>query len=689
MRLSILTLLGVIAIEAPAQGARPTQLERAEAKVERVTAVADGQPASLIRVEVRNPGRHAFEPLLFRVVPRGEGVEPVTVARVPRPLEPRAGRAIAPRKRASYPLVVPVPAAALADCTVEVLDACVWSPSSAEAELEVEARDVKIGRPRVHGEEGSEWTSATVTNGTGHHIDVVLEATFRNDGGGACLVGARLAPGEEREVEIQALAAGPFGGEVLLPRAVVSRLELVDWSVRVDPGAVVARELMAQAWGSWTRVPPELLPLSASFVADVDHKRLFGPGGERYDLVEEVRGRLWIDVDGRVQVESARGGSRGGRAAASAELAVRDALGWISRAPFAEASRDWELRLVRGGPPAVVRMSGAGDVFRRSVLDLRIEDGAVTGSAHPGGIGAAATQWSVETIGDAWTLVSKRRESPSQGVTEESATYATVEDAVVLDTWTTWEEDTLTDSPRRTTVTFDAWEFGVQAPVPPAPPTGPLADELREAWDGFYRYPDPFVELTGTYAVEIKGGDGIWLGRREVEGSFSLRHFDGGYWRHRTVDCDDEKADAGTRPVLVNAVEDRIGMWSGRVPCWRPTFDVEFAGVELAEGDGRGWIALDGHRRLGAVRVSGGKVDAIRFTSGAETSYRWRKKGDVLLPSRVERVGNGDVDLDWDEIAPGWWLPRRAHFTEIFGRSWGPETIEMDFDAVVPLRHWR
>jgi len=683
-----IVLAVVVTMSVANAGPRP-QLDGVEARIKRVTPVAEGVRASVLQVEVRNDGRHAIEPLLFRVDPRSEGVDPVTVARAPLPPVARAGRAIAPRKRETYPLLVPLSADALANCAVEVHDACLWAPSSSSAELEVEARDLKLGRPAVHGEEGSAWTSATVQNGTEHHIDVVLEATFRNDGGGECLVGVTLEPGGERDLEIRALTTAPFAGERLLAQAAITRLELVDWTVRVDPGARVARNLLAGAWDSWTRIPSDLLPASASFTAKVDHKRLFGPGGTRYDLMADVTGRLWIDADRRVQIECEQGEGLPRGAAAIARLAVEDALGWISRAPYDEASRDWELRLVESGDPAVVRMSGAGDVFRRSVLDLRIVDGVITASAYPGGIGSAATEWRTETIGDAWGLLAMRRESESQGVTEQTATYASIEDVAVLETWTTWEEDTLTDAPRRTTVTFDGWEFRVEAPTPPAPPTGPLADELREAWDGFYRYPDPFVELTGTYEMTIKGGDGIWLGRREVEGAFSLRNFDNGYWRHRTVDCDDEKADADTLPILVNAVEDRIGMWSGRVPCWRASFDEEFAGVALAEGDGRGWIALEGHQRLGAVRVSGGKVDAIRFPSGAETSYRWRKKGDVLLPTRVERVGNGNVDLDWDEVAPGWWLPKRAHFTEIFGPSWGPETLEMDFDAVTPLRHWR
>ena len=184
-----------------------------------------------------------------------------------------------------------------------------------------------------------------------------------------------------------------------------------------------------------------------------------------------------------------------------------------------------------------------------------------------------------------------------------------------------------------------------------------------------------------------KGSDGVWYGRRKVGGSFSLRHFTSGFWRHRTLTSDDGKADAYTRERLVDAVEDRIGMWSGRVPCWRPSFAKEFAGVELEEDGKRGWIRIVGHRRIGAVEIIDGRLAAIRSTTaGRLTRYHWKKRGGTLLPSRVERRGNGNVDLDWEEIEPGWWLPKRAHFTEIFGRGWGPETIEMTFDSVAPLR---
>lgn len=653
-----------------------------ESKLKKVEELAKGTRACLVTVEVENVGAFDAEPLTFRIEPRYG--EPVVVQRVLDPAFGRAGRLVESGRRERFVLAVPLPEEQLKKAAVHVANASVWPPESPAHELKLSARSIKVGKPEVRGETAQRRTAVELTNRTDLPLDVILEGTFRNDGGGKCLLAVRLGPGEQCTEVFSSIPTVLDGSSAAFQRADLKRVKVIDWSARLAGGESVAADLLREAWNRWERVPAGRLPLTAEFSADVDHRRLFGETG-RFDIREVVEGRLTLGTDGGVYLTDRDGEALSGGAGSIARRGLEEALKWVYRPDYETVAEGWEVSLIQRGDPDVVRVSGASDFFRRGEVDLELRDGAITAMASAGRLNDAAQRWELERIEDRWRLAQRLERSELQGENSTSASWTTVEGVALLDSWSDFEEGLLVQSPKRLELRFYNWEFG-GAPAPESVvPEGPLADHLRAAWDLFYRYPEERVELRGTYTVEDRGSDGVWLGRSNVEGRFSLRHFDGAYWKHTDLTCEDERADATEREILTGAVEDRIGMWSGRVPCWRPRFAEQFAGVELEEQEA-GWIALEGDPRLARVRVVDGLVEAIEHRSGMRTRYRWDSPVDgVFLPVRVEREGNGNVDLRWTELAPGWWFPERAHFTEIFGEDWGPETLELATEAPRPL----
>lgn len=659
------------------------------ATVRDLAPMGEAAAATIVSVEVRNLGSDAVEPLVFRISDPEGDTAPRLVARMPAPSRKRAGRLLAPRDRATFPIAVGAAPEDLADVVVEVVESCRWSPGSDAADLNVRARVVRVGRPRVEGEGDGAWSVARLENTSDHHIDVVLAAEYTNDGGGRCLTGVSLAPGEAIDHEMRSVPAHPFGGAALVPTIEVARLEVVDWSVRTDPGGDAARALMGPVWNSWSCIPPEKTPLHVRFSVEVEH--LFEDEPTPEGLDEQTEGQLWVRADGSVQFATREGAPLLGREGGGARGAVRSALAWILREPFERAVRGWELELLRPGSRPEVRLSGEPWSFGRDVADLRLEGGAIVAAATRGQLDERADEWEVTRGDDGWRLDETRRDLGGDRTLTSTAEYTVVDGVEVLAAMEIHEddayvivEDEFVRAPRRTRIRFEGWRFGVEPPPAPGPPTGALAERLEEAWNGFYRYPDPRVELQGDYEVDVRGRDGLWRGHSSIEGSFSLRHFDGGGWRHRTVTCDSRNVEEADVDILVNAVQDRIGMWSGRVPCWRADFSETFAGASLSEGEESHWILVHDHPTIEGVRVDHGRIEAIR--EGSLTTFRWKSpRGRPPLPVRIEREGNGQVELDWDEIAPGWWFPKRVRFTEIFGPNWGPETLEMDVQWVGPL----
>jgi|GEM_PF-4252468 len=124
-------------------------------------------------------------------------------------------------------------------------------------------------------------------------------------------------------------------------------------------------------------------------------------------------------------------------------------------------------------------------------------------------------------------------------------------------------------------------------------------------------------------------------------------------------------------------------MWSGRDPMrWAP-FDEAFAGATLAPGVG-GWIEVDGVRAFARVRLDDGRVAAWRTAFGVTTAIEWIERDGALLPSAIERDGNGRAEFEWTRVADGWWFPERIDLEAYFGDDWGPETLEFTALEVHP-----
>lgn len=646
-----------------------------DASLEGVDAVLRGEPGAVVTVEVRRPRSFDgfVEPLVLRIVPKGKGAAPLEVVRVDPPFHGRAGRA-AGRDPVVVPLLVPLEAAALKGARVEVLEASCWTGAEPAAEAPVE-----LGRPSTASafdplyQRSISRTTIPVRNLGDDPVDVVLEAKFLKPERATSLVRGRVEGGATTELVISALPTG--AGE--RPGVQVRAVDLVDWSVVVDRGEDEARRLLEGAWATMYRVPAERFPLAARFVREYRDA----------DRVAKKEGTLTLAADGEVRVSLDTGPD------ATVERSVRADLErvlWAVARPPLDELLEGEPTLVRRGPRPVVRterplvphdMGGAvAHVVEDGVLVAHAKDplAGERGEGLP-----ARWRWSP---GPAPRLLGRIRPQVStipSAVREQRIGWQDLGGGLWLPTVATDEASEWSPGiGSRTTMTFTGWRTGAEPAAPGPPPQGPLADRLRAAWDGFYRYPTTEARIEASFRVKNPGTDGVWIGRREVRGSLVLEDMRGGFWASSSAEVREKRATPDDLAILAGSVLDRVLMWSGRDLCRQPPFDVAFAGATLEE-DGR-WILARG-AEVAAVRLEGERVAALRTAFGAEATFRWKEVAGHLVPE-ARASGGETITVRWKEWRDGWLLPSAVEFEDVFGEDWGPETLELDDVVVTPDR---
>ncbi|QDU83208.1 hypothetical protein Pla163_03060 [Planctomycetes bacterium Pla163] len=661
--------------------------------IKRSDAVAKDVAASLVEIEVKNGGAEWAEPLIFRITPKDRDAAPLLVERVGTPIHGRTGRLVGPKKRQKYPLQIPLSEKELRGARVTVEHASFWPTGSPESEIEFDERIVSLGPIEVERER-SEMFGRTidvsrfrVDNRTTYPIDVMFEMKFAGEIDGTALYRVHLGPEASEWVVLDQFqfdtstehGAGTLGVEV-------RNLRPVDWSAVVDDGQELARSELERAWDSWERVDPELFPLRARFRANVSEIGLFGSDGGRFDIVDAFDGFVTIEESGAIALTDLDGKQIRSKGESSVKRAMLDVAKQLARPAFAEQERLWRPRLIASGTPTRVEIDAASDWFGYSTVEVRLQDGRIAAFGPPGEDTLLVDHWTTSRTGPdgPWRVDSRWRDSQSQGVERRSFRWQPFEDSAVVARYEFHDEGLLVKNPKDVVISLSGWTASSPAIPNPEPPTGAVADRLREAWDGYYRYPSMGARLTGTYVAKTPGTDGTWGGYKKVEGTFDLGTFHSGFWRHVTTTVEGKKISEFDRGLLINAVEDRFLMWSGREMCARPLFDVAFAGATLTAEDDD-WIGVEGMPTWSGIRVVDGRITAMRRGKSTITTIAWVDRDGALLPTRIEQLGGGGmVEFDWESPTTGWWFPSRAHFTAIFGSDWGPETLEMEVETVEP-----
>jgi hypothetical protein len=674
----LLSIAALVAALAPCPQAAPrtfVELDPATvvASVHGVDAVLDGEPGCLVEVEVERPrGFDGYvEALRFRITPRARGAEPVEVRRFDAPYYGRAGRAAGP-KAVVYPLLVPFEAKAAKGAKVEVLEVSAWTGAPPDEEAPVE-----VGRPTSSTNFDADFQQSLVRstlplrNLRDREVDVVLLATYSGPKRATTLVGGRAPANGTLDLVVRFLPTGL--GERL--GADITRAKVVDWSVIDDDGATAARRSLAAAWDDSFRLPDELFPLAAkfTFVYEGEGKRHTRAGALQLDRT----GKVTVVLDGAHDANAAR--------STTADL---EALLWCLTRPAFDTLQLGPVTLQRGGRRQVVRVgenplrgSHSGSV------SFVIEDGLIV-QVSPDPLGAelgdgnpTAWTWSKTSTPRLECRRLQRFAGNPDAYQEEQFNWSQASGTWLPSRITVREGEFVPGAGSLETFTFAEWSPAASTLASPTVPTGPLADELRAAWDTFYRYPTPHARFAGEFRAVTPGTDGVWRGRKDVRGSFALEEAEGGFWRRSEATISGKKLTPDEHASLQGAVLDRVLMWSGRDVCRMPCFDEMFRGAELAR-DGE-WILAPG-ASVKAVQLANGRVKSIRTAFGGEATLRWDTIDGVLLPVE-RRAGDEAVRVKWKELEAGWWFPVRVDFEAVFGRDWGPESLELTGVSVSTL----
>jgi hypothetical protein len=637
--------------------------------------ITKSDAACLAELRIECPADHAggVEALVFRVTPKARGATPVIARRVAPPAYGRAGRAAFPGAPCTYQVLVPLDAKAARGATVEVLELSAWT-GAPPAEREP-SPPVEVGEPSVatgfDAERGQSIPRTTIalTNHLAHDVDVVLRADFVNPRDATTLVRGRAAAKRTTELVVAGLPLG--NGEYI--GAEIRRVRLVDWSILVDDGQERARELLSAAWARWDAVPNEKLPVTAhcrfdyrspSLTCDVVGEAEFGPGG-------------------KVTVTLAGTPPRG--ALEAAQRALRDTAAHVSRADTTTLLSKAPT-LIAWAPQPVIALAGhplPDDLALPRAVELRGDTIRAVCMNYEDGSRGLREDWDVIDDGARWRLAGRRVEvatSPRDAAEVERVEWLRAGElwlpARVTRTLPSWAPGAGFAS----TLTFESWRQGTATLQAAAAPTGPLADELRAAWDGFYRHPSADVRVECAYTATSPGTDAVWLGRKKLTGTFTLERLHGAAWGTARATVEEKKATADEQERLGMAALDRLSIWSNRDLCREPRFDEAFRGATLTR-DGE-WIVLDGARYLG-VKLVAGQIAALRSVTGEEAQLRWKSVDGASVPVELTRRKER-IALTWSALPGGWRWPTKCEFHDVFV-DWGPETLECSKVRVTPI----
>jgi hypothetical protein len=610
-----------------------------------------------------HPHAGGVEPLAFRVTPRMKDAAPVEVRRMSGPTFGRVGRATFPGDPCIYPLLVPLEPEVVRSARFEVVEASAWLAPSTDARAQ---RDVPVTvgtlqlLPKWRRPDGREvmCTAVPLTNLRGEVVEVVLEADFVEDSPATSLVSMRLRPQEAAVLHVDTLSFGAgnkFSGRV-------TRVEVVDWSIIATDGAATARRLFTEAWDGWYGLPEGMFPLTTSF--RFDHATPAGLAVHQGEAVFQADGKVAVRIDDSAWMAANHMLERAvvhlTRPPADAVLGALPVLGTLFPDPV----------IMLPNHPTVPAAKRATNVVLR--------DGRVCSLADAAGSLADWESWSQTSGSMPWRLAG--REGPLQTITGHELQRERVTWARSGEWWLPSRLERL--QPRlfivpqhESIISFERWSGPTGTLLGDELPTGPLADELHAAWDGFHRYPLRNAEVAGEFELADAASNSDLLGRKSVSGTLVMRRLHGSEWRPHAIVCVERRASEPEHSALASAVATRVGRLFQADPCCQPRFDVAFRGARLAR-DGE-WITIDGSSYVGA-RLVAGELIALRDVEGVESNFVWATVEGARVPREVLR-GDELVALEWI-VADDWLWPAvitRPRLTTITGERFSNSKLRV------------
>lgn len=672
---------------AAAQAVPPTfaegDLDKVTCRV--VSADESIRGATLLVLEVHNRGPHSVEPVTWAIRGTHAG-EPVSleIHRVPLPRVRRHGRVVLPRKKAQFAVLangrLDNPSCSLTEALFSDAPGVQASPVTLGA---------SIGRDSViDGGSSLHVSRVGLRNALDEPVDVILRASVSAPKDGVVLLTASLGPLEQSERHFRITPTSLVWGDALsyYNGIRIEALEVVDWSVRLDPDPDAGSALLGPAYRRWFRWNSETFPgLSGTFAI---HDR-----SVMADRVENtmLEGTFSIDPTGRVATAATSDGvARAGRQ--RIERAIQD----YTRPSWADLADHNEILLQS---PTLASVNGDGWGPYRTLIGNSTE-------SRPGANGVA--------------MVGATRTHPVFSVVGPRIVGAGTHERIGAETWHTAELGPGYVVTRRTYNHGTAWhEYGHQWAGPhvvpsrhrhvmvdargnvlleeslelrnltlgsselkaaslPAP-DGPGSEALRQAWQAIYRYPTTARRLSARFEVETPGTDDVWRGQRDVDGTVTFDELYGFGWQHTSWNDTHVAVDARFTPVTASALgfayRDRITMWTGRDPAAFPLFEDTFAGAHIEAADSAGIHAIDGSP-IASVRIHKDRIEQITWRSGTVRRFTWKKAGDTWVAAKIT-TGDETITARWKRIDSDLWLPVDIEFRHVFGPTWGPERMRL------------
>ena len=589
-------------------------------RVARALSVAAEMAAgTILDIEISNPGSVSAEPLAFAVRLHRRD-ETLVVRRVVDPLYGRAGRAIAPRGKRRYRIVVPVIRDAARRARVSVTAASFFRGQMIdEPPVRVISRHVDNDR-----------TTVRLENRLDRRVDAVFLATYRKPVAGKTLVSRRLAPGETADWEISMFA----GGANRYVGADITKLKLVDWSVVRDEGREAAAKLLQDAYARWYRWPADAPPLTGRVVYVKNSTRAEGS---------------FVVRDGRVEIRDA------GEAARD-EL---EALFRFARRPA--AATDPTLFLARRGTRVGADGEGVDLGPHRASL-VEVAKGRIAATwAHPE---TGREAWETRDIDGGYLLTGTDHSHAGQVHTRRFE-YARVARL--------WVPVRFVDSlrwpgiGRRSDTRLELHDVRVHRGGEAKLDDGPAARVVRAAWDSVYRH--PAVVRTGKVKVRYPTAHAEWRGVRKVEATFRIAaghvHTDFGTALKLEV-----------REHLGFLVDGRYSMWRGVDFAARRPFREVFVGATFT-GDGPAYDVKDAP--FTRVEITDGRVHVLTLADGRRRVYTWKKVAGQWVVVKA-RTGDEEFRVRHRKLKSGYIAPVRIEIENRFGPKWGIEVLELAYD---------
>lgn len=624
------------------------------AKIKKVSELSP-EPLAVCDVEVENRGTTWAEPLVFRLDGVAGSHREHRFPRVDPPYAGRLGRPIAPGGKQTYSVILPLAKSAQATAVaVEYASFLESATPPAVPQATIAARgDGKAfddgAKRTIH------FSTITLKNDGPNPVDVTLRLKTDELKKVATLIRLRVDANATAKHEVRAIP-GSNSYDVTIASA-----EIVDVTAVMPFDATPANESLSRALARW--------------------KGRLGDG-------EVARGRFRFRHEGKDKAanRAAEGRFEIGRgvlevAADSGDAPSLDAAKEALREAFAAALRasDAELASRVKDPPAVLSNPAVVRLSKSPFDDTKDQWFGVAGDALAW-IGfnelsdPSATILRSQAVDDGWLLTGMEIITQFQQAPQEAKRFG----------WSRLGDRWVPSSYRRDWVLensgvheVDQLDLDALAIGPAgkreavAPPSGPLADALRAAWEKPYRHSATPHVIRGKFAIEISNPSFTWLERRKLSGKFTLTGFARGHWDRCEVDVDGKEWTPDQRRHFTEIFDDRLGLWRYRDPSLRPPFADAFAGAKLSGELPR--IAIENGPYV-AIGLDEGAFGTLGLAPGFDRQIEWATVEGRLVPKKITS-GMEVLEASWVRLAPDLFFTNRLAFHEVFYKGWGTETL--------------